>query len=122
MAATILELYDVLRKNLGEEHAANLVSFLNLHSKRSREEDAKTLASKTDLADVKMELKQDISNLRTEVKLEISDLRTEVKLEISQFRTEVTKNIGETKTDIIRWMFTLFITIVLAFIGLYLKK
>ena len=111
MAATILELYDVLRKNLGEEHAANLVSFLNLHSKKSREEDAKTFASKIDLAEVKMELKQDISNLRTELKLEIS-----------QLRTDVTKNIGDTKTDIIRWMFALFITTVLAIIGLYLKK
>lgn len=122
MAATILELYDVLRKNLGEEHAANLVSFLNLHSKRSREEDTQIFASKIDLTEVKSELKKDISDLRTELKLDISELRTELKQDISALRTDVTRNIGESKTDVIRWMFTLFITIVLAFIGLYLKK
>ena len=66
-------------------------------------------ATKSDLTGLatKMELKTEISKLE----LTLKDETTRLELKISDF-----------KSDILRWMFALFLTMMLALLGLYLKK
>ncbi len=68
---------------------------------------AEIFASKIDLNEVKLELKNDINGLRNE---------------LADLKTDLTKSIGDTKTDVIRWMFALFATMLLALISVYFKK
>jgi len=90
------------------------------------------LATKSDLAVVKSELKQDISDLRTELKQDISDLRTELKQDISDLRTELKQDIHildtkitqvdtkitEAKYDILKWIIPFLATNTLGIVGL----
>ncbi|MDE2857472.1 MAG: hypothetical protein OXN94_06445 [Chloroflexota bacterium] len=60
------------------------------------------VATKADVADIRTE----IANLRTELKTDNASLRTEVMSEIGSLRTEVTSEIGSLRTDMknMRWM------------------
>ncbi len=78
---------------------------------------AREVATKTDLAELKTELKEDISELRVEfkqdigeLKQDISELRAEFKQDIGELRVELKGDIGalETKitaleTKMLRW-------------------
>ncbi len=57
---------------------------------------AREVATKTDLAELKTELKQDISELRAEFKQDIGELRVEFKQDISELKGDI----GELKGDI----------------------
>ncbi len=70
---------------------------------------------KTDIDQLRTEVKSDIDQLRTEVKSDIDQLRTEVKTDIGQLRTEVKSDIDRLKTDItwIKWSMAIMIAIML---------
>jgi len=44
------------------------------------------------------------------------------KEDLANVKGSLETKIAESKSDIIRWIFALFVTMMLAFIGLYLKK
>ena len=68
------------------------------------------LATKSDLAVVKSELKQDISDLRTELKQDIHILDTKI--------TQVDTKITEAKYDILKWIIPFLATNTLGIVGL----
>ncbi len=96
ITTTRIQLYEILKQKLGGKEAEALVGFVDARLKEADEYNLKTLAAKEDLKDLKLELKQDIA----ELKLKISD----------------------TRTDIARWLLAFFITMMLAIIGLYVRK
>ena len=61
---------------------------------------------RTEIANLRTELKTDIANLRTELKTDIANLRTEVKSDIGSLRTKVSSDIGSLRSDLknMRWM------------------
>ena len=61
-------------------------------------EDLRTFATKEDLRN--FATKEDLANVRGELRTEIANV----------------------KSDVIRWMFAFFVTMLLAILGLYLKK
>ena len=61
---------------------------------------AREVATKTDLVELKTELKQDIGELRVELKQDIGELRAEFKQDISELRVEFKQDISELKGDI----------------------
>ena len=70
--------------------------------------DTSELATKGDLAEVKVELKQDIlkvENKIDKVKAELKADNAEVKLELKTEIAEVKTEIAEVKSDILKWMF-----------------
>lgn len=91
-----IQLYEMLKQKLGSQQVEALVMYVDTKLKDAHEHNLKTLATKEDLKDLKLELKQDIADTRLEI--------------------------AKSKTDIIRWVFTLFIPLMLAIIGLYVKK
>jgi len=104
MTAGSMQLFQVLRARLGEREAEAVVNYvdntLKENNKDMHEVNLRTLATKEDLANLRGELREDISNLRGELKT----------------------NIAEVKSDVIRWTFAFFVTLMLAILGLYLKK
>ena len=85
ITTTDIQLYEILKQKLGNKEAEALVGFVDARIKESNEQNIKSLATKEDIA---------------ELKLKISD----------------------TKSDIARWVLAIFIPIMLAIIGLYVRK
>jgi len=70
------------------------------HGALATKADLADLATKADLAAVRTE----IAELRTELKTGIAELRTELKTEIAELRMELKTEIAETKTDLLKWI------------------
>lgn len=61
---------------------------------------ATSVATKSDIATMKTELREDIASVRTELKSEIADVKAELKADIDKLRTEVKEDITEVRADI----------------------
>ena len=126
MTTGSMQLFQVLRARLGEREAEAVVNYvdntLKENNKDMHEVNLRTLATKEDLANVRGLLREDLAGLRGELKGDIFNLRGELKEDISNLRGELKTNIAEVKSDVIRWTFAFFITMMLAILGLYLKK
>jgi len=59
-----------------------------------------TIATKKDVTDVRTELKE----VKAELKQDIADLRAELKQDIADLRTELKQDIANVKVDMIKWM------------------
>jgi septal ring factor EnvC (AmiA/AmiB activator) len=76
-----------------------------------------SVATKSDLAEVRTALKQDIAEVRTE----IAEVRTELKQEIAEVRTEIAQvrtEIAQSKNDILRWVFAFNLVLIGAIFGI----
>ncbi len=91
ITTTDIQLFQILKQKIGEAEAEALVSFVDAKLKESHEENLKILATKEDIFLVKADI---------------------IKLETK---------IAETKADMIKWMFSFFVAMMLAIIGLYFK-
>jgi hypothetical protein len=60
----------------------------------------------------------EFAKVRSEVQTDISRLE----LGMAKMKGELDVRISDTKADLVRWMFVLFVTMMLAVIGLYFKK
>lgn len=96
ITANDIQLYELLKQKLGNKEAEAIVSFVDAKLKEADECNLKTVATKEDLKDLRLELKQDIAGL--------------------------TLKLSETKIDIIRWLFAFLIPLMLAILGLYIRK
>jgi hypothetical protein len=92
---SLTRLYELLIPKMGKEAAENLTTFVEHKIDTELEKKTQILATKEDLRDTKEELQKEISRL---------DIR-----------------ISNSKVDIIRWLVTLWITLILMILGLYLK-
>ncbi len=61
---------------------------------------ADQLATKSDIADLRTELKADIGDLRAELKADIGDLRAELKADIGDLRAELKADIGDLRAEL----------------------
>lgn len=91
-----IQLYEILKRKPGTQEAEALVGYVDAKLKEAHEHNLKTLVTKDDLKGLKLELKQEIAQVRLEI--------------------------AKSKTDIIRWVFAFFIPLMLAIIGLYVRK
>jgi cytochrome c-type biogenesis protein CcmH/NrfG len=96
ITTTDIQLYEILKQKLGNKEAEALVGFVDSRIKETNEQNLKILTTKEDLKNLELKLTQQID---------------ETKLKIA-----------ETKTDIIRWVFAFFIPLMLAILGLYVRK
>jgi len=90
----------MLKAKIGEQEAEALVEFVDTKVKEgireANEHNLKVLATKEDIANLRLEFKQDIANTN--------------------------EKIGNSKTDMIKWMVGFWLAQMAAIIGLYLKK
>ena len=88
---TSIQLFQLLKNKLGEREVEALVDYMETQHRETSDANSKILATKEDIGGIKVEL----GRLKTKI--------------------------AENKTDIIRWVFALFIPLMLAVIGLYFK-
>ena len=88
---TSIQLFQLLKNKLGEREVEALVDYMETQHRETSDANSKILATKEDIGGIKVEL----GRLETKI--------------------------AENKTDIIRWVFALFIPLMLAVIGLYFK-
>ena len=110
MTITVTQLYQLLSKKLNQETAEALTSYIatSVTENVKREVDIKaaTFVNKEDIARYKSEVKDDLYLIRKDMFLMKEDLR---------------KEIYQVKFDLIKWLVSLFVTLALMIIGLYLK-
>jgi len=121
---TTIQLFQILKPRLGERETGALVEFVETkiqeNNKEMHEMNLKTLATKEDQFVLREELgavRAGIAAVRSELKEEIAAFRLEFKSEIARLEIKM----GDLKSDLIRWMFALFVTLMLAILGLYFK-
>ncbi len=144
MSMSGVKLFQILKTKMGEREADALITYVDdsLHDnkKEFHEMMLSTFATKADLFGTKSELKEDIAGVKSELKADIAGVRTELKADIASVRTDLHKEIAsvredlakvegrletkisDVKSDVLRWMFAFFVTMILAILGLYLKK
>jgi|GEM_PF-1790541 len=93
-----LKLYDLFRKDLhlSDDKALEVVNALDDHYEKKSSAKMEQLATKAELVAVKTE----ISNVRSELKEDIGKVRMELKEDIGKVRTELTEVRQELKDDI----------------------
>ncbi len=94
-----------------------------------------TMATKTDIAELKSELKSDLntefSKFRVEIKTDFDKFRSEMRADFDKFRSELKADLKETmnplatkkdlsdaKVEILKWMMPFLVTIILAILAM----
>lgn len=117
-----VKLFKILKPKIGEREADALITYVDdsLHDNRKEFYDmmSRTFATKADLLGTKSELKEEIASFRSELKGEIAIVRED----LAKVEGRLETKISDVKSDVLRWMFAFFVTMMLAIIGLYLKK
>jgi uncharacterized 2Fe-2S/4Fe-4S cluster protein (DUF4445 family) len=108
-----IELYEILKPKVGEKEAKALVEYIETKVDRKLEEKKDILATKEDLANVKVELKdilatkEDLANVKVELTKDILATKEDlanVKAELTNVKAELMVKIEKTNSNIIKWM------------------
>ena len=92
---------------------------ISLDDRVSRLEGAyEHLATKSDLSELKAELKADIGELKAEFKGDIGELKAEFKGDIGELKAEFKDDIGKLQVALIKWMVGLVLGGMLGITGL----
>jgi len=119
--ARFLENYNRLKAVLGEEQTQVLTSYFADQFDETRKEQEMQVATKIDLANLKIELSEKISDSESRLSAKISDSESrlsakisdsEMKLsaKISDNEIKLSAKISDSKVDSIRWIVALMIT------------
>jgi hypothetical protein len=92
ITTTDIQLFQILKLKLGEKEAEALVTFVANKTKESNQNNLKVLATKEDISLLKIDI---------------------AKLELK---------ISESKVETLRWVFSFFVALMLAIVGLYFKN
>jgi chromosome segregation ATPase len=88
---------EALAEALGEASHSDLATKADLVDLATK---ADLAAVRTEIAELRTELKTEIAELRTELKTEIAELRTELKTEIAELKIEI----GGTNIELLKWI------------------
>jgi len=88
---------EALAEALGEASHADLATKADLADLAAK---ADLAAVRTEIAELRTELKTEIAELKTELKTEIAGLKTALKTEIAELKTEI----GGTKVELLKWI------------------
>jgi len=105
-----IHLFQLLKAKMGDREAGALIDYVDTSLRENKrdiqETNLRTLATKEDLAKTREELKGDLAKTKEELKADMAKTREDLK---------------DVKSETIRWMFALFVTMMLTILGLYLK-
>ncbi len=108
--ARFLENYNRLKAVLGEEQTQVLTSYFADQFDETRKEQEMQVATKIDLANLKIELSEKISDSETRLSAKISDSEMKLSAKISDNEIKLFAKISDSKVDSIRWIVALMIT------------
>lgn len=100
MEVSEITLFNTLKKSLGEEQAQIVVEGMKTQVKEALENSKSVLATKSDLYELRNELKEDINELRNELKDDITAVRNELKEDINGLRIELKDDIATVRSEL----------------------
>jgi len=115
MKPTSIDLFQTLKTKMGERETNALINYMEKKLQDSNHE-LQEMCLKT--FTTKVEFKEEIGKLRED--LVRVESRLETKIAEVEGRLEV--KIVDVKSDVIRWMFGFFVAMLIAILGLYLRK
>lgn len=104
MKPTSIDLFQTLKTKKGEREANALINYME---KKLQDSNRELFQLCLDTFATKLELKEEIAKVREDL------AKVEGRLEVK---------IAEVKSDVIRWMFGFFVAMLIAILGLYLRK
>jgi hypothetical protein len=104
MKPTSIDLFQTLKTKMGEREANALINYME---KKLQESNRELFQLCLNTFATKLELKEEIAKVREDL------VKVEGRLEVK---------IAEVKSDVIRWMFGFFVAMLIAILGLYLRK
>jgi hypothetical protein len=112
------KLFQLLKSKIGEQEADALITYvdnsLDDNNRNFYEAIQRTFATKSEFFATKIEFKEEFGKIREEF--------GKIREELARVEGRMDTKIVEVKSDVLRWMFAFFVTMMLAIIGLYLKK
>ena len=115
MKTTGMDLFQILKTKTGERETRALIDYmedkLDDRNREFQEMCVNTFATKAELKEEIAKIREDL--VRVESRLETKITSVEGRLEVK---------IVEVKSDVIRWMFGFFVAMLIAILGLYLRK
>jgi dihydroxyacetone kinase-like predicted kinase len=122
MKMTSMGLFQLLKTKTGEREAGAHIDFMDnkIHDSNHELQEMclKTFATKVEFKDEIIKVREEIGKVRED--LVRVESRLETKIAEVEGRLEV--KIVEVKSDVIRWMFGFFVAMLIAILGLYLRK
>jgi hypothetical protein len=104
MKPTSIDLFQTLKTKMGEREANALINYME---KKLQDSNRELFQLCQNTFATKLELKEEIAKVREDL------AKVEGRLEVK---------ISEVKSDVIRWMFGFFVAMLIAILGLYLRK
>lgn len=104
MKPTSIDLFQTLKTKMGEREANALINYME---KKLQDSNRELFQLCQNTFATKLELKEEIAKVREDL------AKVEGRLEVK---------IAEVKSDVIRWMFGFFVAMLIAILGLYLRK
>ncbi|MFP5040374.1 hypothetical protein [Parasediminibacterium sp. JCM 36343] len=108
MSTLELKVYEIFKSKFSEQEAATVIEYFEAKSKEKIDE--KTQVYQT------LQTK-DLENLRKEMHTVFA-----TKEDFAKMDSKLETKLAETKVEILRWMFGIFLAMMMAIIGLYFKK
>jgi hypothetical protein len=131
MSALELKVYDILKSKFSEQEASVVIEYVEETMKKGVEEkvlNTQKLQSK-EIEILKTEVREENAKTKGETnegfaKLEatMAKLRADMNEGLAQLRGEMKTGFSEVKVEMLRWMFGIFTALMLAILGLYLRK
>ena len=125
MTTSGVQLFQSIKSRVGERESRALIDFVE---DKINDNNETMYTRMVDTFVTKAEFRAEAGFVRSEfarVWVEFAKFREEIAIFRGEFAREVGRletKIAEVKSDVIRWMFAFFVTMLLAILGLYLKK
>lgn len=141
---TGMQLFQVLKPRIGQREAEAIIEYVDTtikeNNKEMHETNLRILATKEDIfllredlanvkgglmeniASVEGRLEAKIANVEGNLETKITSVEGRLETKIANVEGRLETKIAEVKSDVVRWTFALFVTLMLAILGLYLKK
>ena len=127
MSALELKVYDIFKSRFSEQEAVIIIEYVEEKINKAFE-DRVFLTQKIQSKDIEI-LKTEVREENAKIKGETNDGFAKVEGVIVKLEGEMNEGFAKTRADsldvkveILRWMFGIFMAMMLAILGLYLKK
>ena len=120
MNTSVIDLYERLRKAPDDETRARIIAEA-FEQLEDRYPEIKDLATAGALRETELRLLKEIEQVRADLSREIEQVRADLSREIEQVRADLSVQMERMRYSLLRWIFTLLATQVLALMVLILR-
>ncbi len=126
MKPTSIDLFQTLKTKMGEREANALINYMEKKWQDSNRElfqlCLNTFATKLELKEEIAKIREDLVRVESRLETKLASVEGRLETKIASVEGRLETKIVEVKSDVIRWMFGFFVAMLIAILGLYLRK